>query len=66
MVRHEGNSADFSLSYTMKPVTKFNIGKLCCVLNLFMPNKWTLYFVLCLLEMQTMYEMNLEAIGWQG
>lgn len=30
--------------------------------NLFMSNKWVLYFLLYLLEMQTvMYEINLEA-----
>lgn len=51
MVRHEGNSADFSLSYTMTHVRKHEIGKLCWVFNLFMPNKWTLYFPFYVLEM---------------
>lgn len=64
MVKHEGNSADFCLSYTMKHATENKIGKLCWVLNLFMPKKWNLYFLLYLLEMETvMYEMNLEARG---
>lgn len=63
MVRHEGNSADFSLSCTIKHVKKHEIGKLRWVFNIFMPNKWILYFPLYLLEMQTvMYEINVEAI----
>lgn len=35
-----------SLGYTMKCITKCKIGKLCWVLNIFMPNKRILYFPL--------------------